>query len=442
MAHKSLRGSSLGSGDTSDLEVSLVSSGTDVDTEPESPPPTGKNGDRMQRTPLLGRTRAPRRRLTSNTLGDMISETAHRDPVFSAILTMVEHAIDANVQPELIKQGSSGSYFAKNPDRRTVAVFKPKNEEPYGEFNPKWTKYIQRICCPCMFGRPCLVLNQGYLSEAGAYVVDQFFRLNVVPMTKVVQLSSPSFYYSKVTRLADQAIRNASGKFPDIIGKRVRQGLPLKTGSMQIFVNGYKDASQWLKKWNWDALSEEFKVSFQHQFESLVVLDYLIRNTDRGMDNWLIRCEVGEAGEQAPTSVQVAAIDNGLAFPHKHPDDWRTYPYHWAYLSQAKQPFSDRTAEKLLPFLCDDNKVEELVRQLRDLFTLDSGFRNSVFNKQMSVLRGQIVNLREALRMRKSPHQLVRMPNASVLIHKFGPNKSERNYRQIVAKRLPFFRDW
>lgn len=28
---------------------------------------------------------------------------------------------------------------------------------------------------------------------------------------------------------------------------------------------------------------------FQIQFERLVVLDYIIRNTDRGNDNWLIK---------------------------------------------------------------------------------------------------------------------------------------------------------
>ena len=59
-------------------------------------------------------------------------------------------------------------------------------QEPYGAFNPKWQKFWQRTFCPCMFGRPCLVLNQGYLSEAGAYVIDQFLRLEVVPMTKVL----------------------------------------------------------------------------------------------------------------------------------------------------------------------------------------------------------------------------------------------------------------
>ncbi len=35
-------------------------------------------------------------------------------------------------------------------------------------------------------------------------------------------------------------------------------------------------------------------------------------------------------------SVELAAIDNGLSFPFKHPDSWRTYPYHWAWLPYAK----------------------------------------------------------------------------------------------------------
>lgn len=41
--------------------------------------------------------------------------------------------------------------------------------------------------------------------------------------------------------------------------------------------------------------------------------------------------------------ISIAAIDNGLAFPFKHPDSWRAYPYHWAWLPQAKQPFSSET---------------------------------------------------------------------------------------------------
>ena len=69
--------------------------------------------------------------------------------------------------------------------QKIIGVFKPKDEEPYGILNPKWTKWMQKSCCPCCFGRGCLVLNQGYLSEAGASLVDQKLKLNVVPKTRV-----------------------------------------------------------------------------------------------------------------------------------------------------------------------------------------------------------------------------------------------------------------
>ena len=48
----------------------------------------------------------------------------------------------------------------KDTEGKTIGVFKPKDEEPYGRLNPKWTKYLHRMCCPCCFGRSCLIPNQ------------------------------------------------------------------------------------------------------------------------------------------------------------------------------------------------------------------------------------------------------------------------------------------
>lgn len=225
--------------------------------------------------------------------------------------------------------------------------------------------------------------------------------------------------------------------------------------------------------------------SFQLEFEKLVILDYIIRNTDRGNDNWLIRYDHPKIvstgnGSRASTSqggsltsgqstgnfkssrgsnhihaddmhldddydenglsagsskssdsaisvhsnndskaegvttekgrkftafvenvierpcfkcrvgrsftnihfilslqdwnmvqmpqIEIAAIDNGLAFPFKHPDSWRAYPYHWAWLPQAKIPFSEEIKAHVLPLLSDLNFVEELCGDLYDLF--------------------------------------------------------------------------
>ena len=71
------------------------------------------------------------------------------------------------------------------PFQENIGVFKPKDEEPYGRLNPKWTKWLHKICCPCCFGRSCIVPNQGYLSEVGASIVDERLGLNVVPKTDV-----------------------------------------------------------------------------------------------------------------------------------------------------------------------------------------------------------------------------------------------------------------
>lgn len=72
---------------------------------------------------------------------------------FEIIVDSVRLAIEQGVHPRMITQGSSGSYFARNPDGKVVGVFKPKDEEPYAAGNPKWNKWIHRNLFPCCFGR-------------------------------------------------------------------------------------------------------------------------------------------------------------------------------------------------------------------------------------------------------------------------------------------------
>ena len=90
---------------------------------------------------------------------------------------------------------------------------------------------------------------------------------------------------------------------------------------MQKYVENYGDASVWLRKIESNPLPNEVSENFQYQFEKLVVLDYIIRNTDRGNDNWLIKPEMDQNNQI--NQIKIAAIDNGLAFPFKHPDEWR-----------------------------------------------------------------------------------------------------------------------
>ncbi|THD28724.1 Phosphatidylinositol 4-kinase type-ii [Fasciola hepatica] len=344
------------------------------------------------------------------------------DVEFSNVVRKALHAIEHGVYPERIYQGSSGSYFVKDIDNNKIGVFKPKDEEPYGHLNPKWTKWMHKHCCPCCFGRSCLVPNQGYISEAGASLVDERLKLNIVPKTKVVRLVSESFNYSAVDRAKSRTKQHVASRFPELGRHFHRLGLPPKIGSFQLFVDSCRDADYWLRRFDNESLPKPTADELQLQFEKLVVLDYVIRNTDRGNDNWLIRYEVSELSENTHEDfhaewgvvkmpqIQVFAIDNGLAFPVKHPNEWRAYPFHWAWLPIAKRPFSETIKELVLPLLSDTHFVNSLVQELNDLFKIDPGFDQSTFEKQMSVLRGQIINLVAALRDSKSPYELVRMP--------------------------------
>ena len=58
-----------------------------------------------------------------------------------------------------------------------------------------------------------------------------------------------------------------------------------------MFVKGYKDAEVQLEEFKSNILPPHLEKTLQLEFERLVVLDYIIRNTDRGNDNWLLRYE-------------------------------------------------------------------------------------------------------------------------------------------------------
>ena len=150
------------------------------------------------------------------------------DPHFTEVIRTAELAIDNGIYPQRIYQGSSGSYFVKNSDGKTIGVFKPKDEEPYGRLNPKWTKWMHKMCCPCCFGRSCLIPNQGYMSEAGASLVDERLGLNVVPKTKVVRLASDTFNYLRIDREKARAKKMVSEHFPKVGRHFHRLGLPPK----------------------------------------------------------------------------------------------------------------------------------------------------------------------------------------------------------------------
>ncbi|RUS28858.1 phosphatidylinositol 3 and 4-kinase-domain-containing protein, partial [Jimgerdemannia flammicorona] len=366
-----------------------------------------------------------------------------------------------------------------------------------------------------------LIPNIGYLSESAASLIDtRLGPLGIVPYTDVAQLASPSFQYPYLDRRAARPTKTRSAR-----------ALPEKAGSFQCFLNEFRDATVFFRNhpWfdeggRWNCFGEEgegegegeeaeirveigaeagakgarigrglgrgerlgrfewtpaLRRQFREQFERMVVLDYLIRNTDRGLDNWMVKycskntvpasadpetqppmtqmlasqvsATADSIAASASTSVlspsspantgtprpdgpsfassslpaahfplphlHVAAIDNGLAFPYKHPDRWRSYPFGWTHLphSLVAPPFSHATRAHFLPLLSDPRWWHDTIRAMRNLFAADAGFDEALFRRQVAVLKGQGWNLVKTLKdPRAGPLELVEMPRAVV----------------------------
>lgn len=105
--------------------------------------------------------------------------------------------------------------------------------------------------------------------------MDQKLKLNIVPKTRVVRLISETFNYPRIDRQKARLKKTIKERYPAAHFNRM--SLPPKAGSFQFFVEGFKDADFWLRRFEQDPLSPKLSSVFQLQFERLVVLDYIIR---------------------------------------------------------------------------------------------------------------------------------------------------------------------
>ncbi len=82
----------------------------------------------------------------------------------------------------------------------------------------------------------------------------------------------------------------------------------------------------------------------------------------------------------------------------------------------------------------------ELCDEIQRLFSQDKNYDRRLVERQISVMRGQILNLVQAMRDNKSPFQLVQMPGVFVeRLHTGGPSSEHRHFKQNFSRRYPLF---
>ncbi|GAA5863012.1 hypothetical protein JCM8547_003649 [Rhodosporidiobolus lusitaniae] len=406
----------------------------------------------------------------------------------------IREAISSDVHPRLNKAGSSGSYFARNVKGETLGIFKPADEEPYGALNPKFLKWLHRNFLSRLipFGRSCLIPGQSFVSEAAASTLDRLLETNIVPRTEVCSLSSPAFFYDWIDL---EKAKRRGGKLREKVGslqvfvtgytdasKFLREH-PLnpspsshprsssspprrkkhhrsclssffcfcgRTGAesfdeeeaLEGKGGGGRDGAAGSDGEDGFRWTDELVQSLREGLERLVIIDFLMRNTDRGMDNFMLSYATSDdiddppaaysappaakssaSGDSSTTSsskprIRLAAIDNSLSWPHKHPTGWRSHPYGWLYLplSLIGQPWSASTRREFLPKLTDPAWWSRLKVELRNEFKKDvKGFREEWWERQWALVKGQGLNLAESLRCEdEGPIELCRRPKKLV----------------------------
>jgi len=207
--------------------------------------------------------------------------------------------------PELCEEGVSGVYFLKDENDNRVAVFKPQDEEPFAENNPKNAQLHEEG----YINKKGLHVGEAAIREVAAYLLDKG-SFSEVPPTAMAKL----------------------GEF--------QPKMKTKVGSMQLYRN-YDSTTE-------DVGSSQFPVREVHK---IGILDCRIMNMDRHTGNMLVQKNNNQSFKLIP-------IDHGFSMPCTLDEAW----FDWLHWNQAKVPFDDET--KIYVHNIDIESDLELLRSL------------------------------------------------------------------------------
>lgn len=250
------------------------------------------------------------------------------------VLEAAAKALEDGVRPTLVEDGVGGTYFIKDSDGQSIAVFKPRDEEAFGPNNPK-DRTGEGQGAGLKEG---VLVGEAAINEYVAFLLDQMnstvLRAGVCP-TALVCVAHSVFHSAEESR------------------KSVFRSIKDKVGSFQLFAK-HQCTSE-------DMGSQRFPAERVH---AIAVLDIRLCNTDRHAGNMLVRDDSPFSFSDNNRSVDLVPIDHGYCLPAAGLAavfDWMSWP-------AAKQPFSDAMRTKILAIDIDAT-AEKLRRRVPCLRT-------------------------------------------------------------------------
>eukprot|EP00566_Odontella_aurita_P004884 CAMPEP_0113551510 /NCGR_PEP_ID=MMETSP0015_2-20120614/14563_1 /TAXON_ID=2838 /ORGANISM="Odontella" /LENGTH=789 /DNA_ID=CAMNT_0000452407 /DNA_START=742 /DNA_END=3111 /DNA_ORIENTATION=- /assembly_acc=CAM_ASM_000160 len=258
------------------------------------------------------------------------------------------------LKPDLVLDGSGGTYYLHDARKVRVAVFKPADEEPYAENNPRG--YIRQgvtsLSDDFAFGfddaesgmRAGISPGEACVREVAAFLLDHS-GFSSVPATTLAEARHPAFNTNGARLKVIEGGASVGSHSLSFSSASISptQGLPKKVGSIQEFVNA---------ECSMDDLSpSKLTVNEVHK---IAVLDIRLLNADRNSANLLCRRR-----PEDPDYIELIPIDHGYCLRTVSDVSW--FDWCWLDWPQTKKPLSKKTREYILGL-----DIEADVRVLRE----------------------------------------------------------------------------
>ncbi|CBK23691.2 uncharacterized protein [Blastocystis hominis] len=218
---------------------------------------------------------------------------------FREALYDVRNAFSVGIIPELALYGTGGTYFLKDRYKWNLLVFKPEDEEPFAEHNPR---NFQGVTGQSGF-RKGIRSGEGWKREVAAYLIDHG-HIFAVPSTVQAHVCHPFF----------------TQRHPK---------LRFKVGSLQEFVQDADLVSDW---------SPSKFSAFEVQ--KIAFLDMYLMNTDRNDANIMV-CKKRQI--TADDAFLLIPIDHGYTMPDRY--ELNEWSWCWLDWKQMKRPWDNRIVE-------------------------------------------------------------------------------------------------
>ena len=114
--------------------------------------------------------------------------TFHCHLILQKIMEEIMHGFMQGLIPQLIQDGTSGTYKMRNVDKEVVGIFKPFDEEPFAPNNQKG--YVNQFGSETF--RKGILSGEGAIREFAAFALDEKGLFDVPPTT-FVEVMHPSF---------------------------------------------------------------------------------------------------------------------------------------------------------------------------------------------------------------------------------------------------------